>query len=202
VKLSPRKQRFVEEYLVDLNATKAAERAGYSARTAKAQGSRLLTNVDVSAAIEVAQSKRSERTEITADRVLREIALVAFSDIGEVIRVDADGKVYIRELESLPVSARRSIAEVTQTTTERTEHGEKSATIEKIQLGVKFHSKVAGLKLLADHLGLSAAKKHEHTGKDGEAIPVRVTVTPEQALAELREELEDNPELRRKLVGE
>jgi phage terminase small subunit len=164
VKLSPRKQRFVEEYLVDLNATKAAERAGYSARTAKAQGSRLLTNVDVSAAIEVAQSKRSERTEITADRVLREIALVAFSDIGEVIRVDADGKVYIRELESLPVSARRSIAEVTQTTTERTEHGEKSATIEKIQLGVKFHSKVAGLKLLADHLGLSAAKKHEHTG--------------------------------------
>jgi hypothetical protein len=51
-------------------------------------------------------------------------------------------------------------------------------------------------------LGLDAPSKQEHTGKDGGAIPVRVALSPEQALAELREELEDNPELRRKLVGE
>ncbi len=161
-----------------------------------------MINVDITMAIHEAMIQRSERTEITADRVLREIALVAFSDIGDVIRVDENGKVFIRDLCSITAGARRSIAEITQTTTERTERdGDKAATIEKIQLGVKFHSKVAGLKMLAEHLGLAATKKHEHSGEGGGPIPLRVSVTPEQALAELREEIEDNPELLKKLTG-
>lgn len=64
-------------YLVDLNATKAAIRAGYSERTAKSQGQRLLTNVDIAAAIEKAQEARSERTEITQDWVIANLKSVA-----------------------------------------------------------------------------------------------------------------------------
>ena len=71
--LNDQQQRFVEEYLIDLNATQAAVRAGYSEKTAKQQGSRLLTNVDVQNAVRAAQEERSERTAITQDYVLQTI---------------------------------------------------------------------------------------------------------------------------------
>jgi phage terminase small subunit len=68
-----KQERFVEEYLIDLNATKAAIRAGYSKNTAKSQGQRLLTNVDIARAIARAQGDRTERTNITQDYVLESI---------------------------------------------------------------------------------------------------------------------------------
>ncbi|MCK3657234.1 terminase [Pasteurellaceae bacterium Pebbles2] len=68
--LTDKQKRFVEEYLVDLNATQAAIRAGYSEKTAQEQSSRLLSNVMVQAAIEQARSERSKRTKITQDDVL------------------------------------------------------------------------------------------------------------------------------------
>jgi phage terminase small subunit len=69
--LTPRQRRFVDEYLVDLNATQAAIRAGYSARTANEQGPRLLVNVGIATAIQAAQLARSERLQLTQDHVLR-----------------------------------------------------------------------------------------------------------------------------------
>ena len=74
--LTPKQQRFVEEYLIDLNATQSAIRAGYSEKTANEQGSRLLANVSISEAIAEAQNKRTERTEITQDYVLTNIQKV------------------------------------------------------------------------------------------------------------------------------
>lgn len=68
--LTPKQQRFVEEYLVDLNATQAAIRAGYSAKTANEQGSQLLVKLSITEAIAAAKAKRSEKTEITAEWVL------------------------------------------------------------------------------------------------------------------------------------
>lgn len=155
---------FVKEYLVDKNATQAAIRAGYSPHSARSFGSQLLTFRDVAEAVERGLARQARRTEISAERVLRELALVAFSDIGDVVRVDGDGKVFVNDLESMEPEARRSIAEITQTTTERIEpgkDGEPARVIEKIRLGVKQHSKVAALKMLADHLGLSAPVKQE-----------------------------------------
>ena len=70
--LTPKKSRFVEEFLIDLNATQAAVRAGYSKKTAKQQASRLLTNVDVAAAVAEAKRERSEAIEINAEWVLRQ----------------------------------------------------------------------------------------------------------------------------------
>lgn len=71
--LTAKVQRFVTEYLIDLNATQAAIRAGYSAKTAAAQASRLLTNVKVSEAIQTAMKAREKRTNITQDYVLQTI---------------------------------------------------------------------------------------------------------------------------------
>jgi hypothetical protein len=70
--LTAKQSAFIEEYAIDMNASAAATRAGYSAKTAKEHATRLLTNVHVAAAIAEARAERSIRTNITADRVLQE----------------------------------------------------------------------------------------------------------------------------------
>lgn len=84
--MTPKQARFVDEYLIDLNATQAAIRAGYSAKTAEVQGSRLLRDAKVQAAISARQTLRSERTEITQDRVLEELWAIATADPNELIQ--------------------------------------------------------------------------------------------------------------------
>jgi len=84
--LTPKKRAFVREYLIDLNGTQAAIRAGYSGKTANEQASRLLANVNVKAAIDAAMKIRSVRTDITADRVLKELSKIGFADIRKAIK--------------------------------------------------------------------------------------------------------------------
>jgi phage terminase small subunit len=162
-RLAPKQLRFVQEYLLDLNATQAAIRAGYSAKTAKAIGSRLLTNVDVEQAIAAAKSRRVERSEVTADRVIAELAVVAFSDLGDVVKVLEDGSVQVLPLDQLRPEVRRALSEISQTTSERYDPQSKS-TLEKVRLGVKLHSKVKALELLMNHFGLNAPQKVDVTG--------------------------------------
>ncbi|MNC39968.1 Terminase small subunit [compost metagenome] len=83
--LTAKQQLFVKEYLIDLNATQAAIRAGYSAKTAEQQASRLLSNVKVQEAIQKAMSKRAEKVEIKAERVLQRWIDIAFADPNEII---------------------------------------------------------------------------------------------------------------------
>ena len=87
IELSPRAQRFVDEYLIDLNATQAAIRAGYSEKTARAIGCENLTKPDIQAAISQAQKERAERTAISADKALREAWNVATADARELVQV-------------------------------------------------------------------------------------------------------------------
>ena len=70
-KLTPKQEAFVREYLVDLNATRAAIRAGYSPKTAREQASRLLSNVNVMDAISAGKAARAEKLEVTAEQVLQ-----------------------------------------------------------------------------------------------------------------------------------
>lgn len=90
MKLTPKQERFVQEYLVDLNATAAAKRAGYSDKTACEQAARLLANVKIQTAIQKAKKARQERTEITQDMVIRELAKLGFFDIRKMF--DKEGK--------------------------------------------------------------------------------------------------------------
>lgn len=71
--MTPKQQRFVDEYLIDLNATQAAIRAGYSVKTAAAIGAENLIKLEIAKAIEIAMAERSKRTEITSDYVLQSI---------------------------------------------------------------------------------------------------------------------------------
>ena len=87
--MNNRQRSFAQEYIVDLNATQAAIRAGYSAKTARIHASRLLTNVDIQENIREAMQERSERTNIRADRVLTELAKIGFANMLDYIDVDA-----------------------------------------------------------------------------------------------------------------
>lgn len=84
-KLTAKQKRFCDEYLIDLNATQAAIRAGYSSKTANEQGARLLANVSVQEAIAKATAERSKRTGISQDRVIQELARIAFVNPQNVI---------------------------------------------------------------------------------------------------------------------
>src|SRR5574337_534635 len=92
--LTPKQQRFVAEYLVDLNATAAYIRAGYAARgnVAETNASRLLRNAQVAEAVQSAMKARENRTHITQDRVLQELARIAFFDIRRLYREDGSMK--------------------------------------------------------------------------------------------------------------
>jgi hypothetical protein len=86
--MNRKQQLFVREYLIDLNATAAAIRAGYSKKTARQHAARLLTNVYISAEIQKATQARFRRLEITADAVLQELARLAFFDVRDLFAPD------------------------------------------------------------------------------------------------------------------
>ena len=79
-KLTEKQKRFVQEYLVDLNATAAAKRAGYSEKSASRIAVELLNKTQVSAEIQKQQAKRQKRVEITQEKVLEELAAIAFAN--------------------------------------------------------------------------------------------------------------------------
>ena len=96
--MTGKQQRFCEEYIVDLNATQAAIRAGYAAKAAYSQGQRLLKNVEVENYIDQLKAEQSKRTGITADRVLDELAKLGFADMSEVDQFKASDKLRALEL--------------------------------------------------------------------------------------------------------
>ncbi len=101
-KLTPRQQRFVEEYILDLNATAAAVRSGYSKKTADRIGPELLGKTCVAVAVEKAKAMRSERTEITADWVLEQYAAVWNAKITDVLTQNDQDEFELRRLEEWP----------------------------------------------------------------------------------------------------
>ena len=157
-KLTAKQQRFCDEYLIDLNATQAAIRAGYSEKTACEQGARLLTNVKVQANIQKRKCDRIERTEITQDMVLRELAIIAFSnaaDYAAVVEKQAviEGVPAVDD-EGNPIMYRTVEPVLTEELTE-----EQKKALSVIKRGrdgfeVKPYDKIRALELLGKHLGM------------------------------------------------
>lgn len=145
-------ERFVQEYLVDLNATRAAERAGYSPANAPSTGARLKTRPNVKARIAAAMAERTERTRIRQDRVVMELARLAFSDIREFADWDGEG-VRIRDSQGMGPEQSACIAEIVETPGK---DGRK--------LRVKLHGKTRALEVLCRHLGLFEKTVHQADG--------------------------------------
>lgn len=140
--MTPKRERFIKEYLIDLNATQAAIRAGYSPKTAGQIGEEILKKPEIRAAVKQEMDKRAARIEITADRVLRELASIGFADTTQAVKIKG-GNVRVTDTDKLPEDTRRAIAEIRQTVTK-----------EGGSLGIKFHDKKGALELLGKHLGI------------------------------------------------
>jgi phage terminase small subunit len=150
--LNQRKSRFVAEYLVDLNATQAAIRAGYSQRTARSIGSENLTKPHIAAAIKAALDARAVRTGITQDRVLAEVALLAFSDVTHY-QVSAAGDVKLAA--DAPDGAMRAVQSIKHRVTTRGRGGQAEVVRE---VEIRLWDKPGPLKLAGQHVGLFTEK--------------------------------------------
>lgn len=142
--LNPKQRMFVSEYLVDLNATQAAIRAGYSKKTAEVQGPRLLGNDRVAEAIQKGMQKRQTNLEISAERLDREAARIAFFDIRKLYREDGS----LKAISELDEDTARAISGIEVTTVGNEQDG--LSFIRKY----KTASKEKGLELLYRRLGL------------------------------------------------
>ena len=137
--MTKKQKRFVEEYLIDLNATQAAIRAGYSPDTAKSIGSENLTKPDIQARIAKAMAERSRRTGVNADRVIMELAKIAFVNASDVI--DADTATVKADALPEDTAAIQSVKVKT--------FGE-----DGLEREVKMADKLRALELLGRHLGM------------------------------------------------
>lgn len=148
-KLTNRQKCFVAEYLIDLNATQAAIRAKYSPKTARFIAGKLLSNINIIDAIEKKMAKREERTEITQDRVLKELALIGFSDITDYADIKVtpsklvsgayEQSIIMRNTDDMPKDKIRAIASVKE--------GQNG-------IEIKLNDKVKALELIGKHLGM------------------------------------------------
>jgi phage terminase small subunit len=176
--LTPKQARFVAEYLIDLNATQAAIRAGYSEKTAHVIGPENLGKPIIAAAITEAQDKRAGRTEITQDRVMAELAKLGFYDIRKAVRWgavpegrdehgNAEWPVEMVPSEDLDDETAAAITEV-------------SLTAQGVK--IKMVDKLAALEKLGRHLGMFAGSG----GDEADAPSVTINLTTSAPVGDVR----------------
>ena len=140
-----KQKRFVDEYLIDLNATQAAIRAGYSPKTANEQGSQLLAKLSIQTEISKKMAERSRRTGVNQDRVVLELAKIAFVKMTDVVGPNGE----IREDAS---GDDLSCIEAVRYKRSDTDTGS------SVEREVKLSSKLKALELLGKHLGMWSDK--------------------------------------------
>ena len=159
--MSPKAERFVLEYLRDLNATQAAIRAGYSVRTARAIGAENLTKPAIADAIAAAQQARAERTQVDADWVLKRLHGDATADLADLY--DANGN--LRPISDWPMVWRTGLVAGVETAMERdgsdADGDPQCVTVRKI----KLVDRTKLIELIGKHVAVGAFKDRvEHSG--------------------------------------
>ena len=185
--LTDKQEMFCREYLIDLNATQAAIRAGYSDKTANRTGSENLSKPDIAQRIIDLKSERNERVEINADYVLRRLVEIDEMDVLDILKDDGGLKM----VHEWPKVWRTTLSglDILTTVTNFDE-----TTMENILKKIKWPDKVKNLELLGKHISIMAFKEqaaHEHTGKNGGPIEV-TALTKDEYKAARREMLEDD----------
>lgn len=139
--MTKKQKRFIEEYLIDLNATQAAIRAGYSVESASEIGYENLIKPDIQTAIAKAMAERSKRTGVNQDRIILELSRLAFVKMTDI--VDDKGKIKATATED-DLSCLEGIKYKQS----------KSDTGTSVEREVKIGSKIKALELLGKHLGM------------------------------------------------
>ncbi len=172
--MNRRQRLFVDEYLIDLNATQAALRAGYKARTAYATGAENLKKPEIKAAIDSAIAERSARTQITQDQVLQELAILLKSDVRNFRVDDETGELVL--IDGAPDSAWRAVSSVKHRRIV-TGRGEDRETTYEVEF--RLWDKPAAARLAGQHLGMYVEKR-EITIPNGSGV-LAIPLTPDAA---------------------
>lgn len=158
--MNPRRQKFVAERIKGHTATRAAQRAGYSKKTAYSSGQRLLKNVEISNAIQSGLNRVTKRAELKAADVLAEIRRVAFSDLSKAYAKNGS----LLHPKEMPKDLRHALCQIESQELFDGAGGDRAliGTTKKI----KLHDKVRALEMLAKYFGL-LTEKIEHSGAIG-----------------------------------
>jgi phage terminase small subunit len=199
--LTDKQRMFIEEYLIDLNATQAAIRAGYSEDTARQIASENLSKPYIQEAIQEAKQERIERTKITQDKVLQELAKIGFANIKDYLSVedfeieagfelDENGQpdkskpikklvrgVKIFETEQLDDDKASAISEIRQT---------------KTGISLKLHDKIKALEDIGRHLGMFNDKLNINADVVTQDVTQLSKEERKKKLQELRDKLGDS----------
>lgn len=167
-KLTPKQARFVEQYLLDLNATQAAIRAGYSPKTARQAGTENLAKPAVSSAIAAAQQERSQRTQIDSDWLLTRLADEAEADLADLY--EADGT--LKPVHQWPPVWRKGLVAGIEVLEEFEGSGRERKSIGVVRK-VKLADRVKVKELIGRHVNVGAFRDNvAHSGPKGGPIPV------------------------------
>lgn len=159
--LNEKQLRFCEEYIIDLNATQAAIRAGYSKKTAYSQGQRLLKHDEIQKRIQEIKEERGKRCEITQDRVLLEYARLAFFDPRKLFDDEGNPKD-VSDLDDDTAAALAGLDVVKEV--------DKESGVTSYTKKYRITNKLGALDSLAKHLGLLDSKRDQvRTGEDQES---------------------------------
>lgn len=168
--LNEKQQQFAKEYLIDLNATQAAIRAGYSPKAAGQVGFKLLKNDQIKAILAAGRKRVEDKLDISRERIMREYARVAFADIRNYGEWDPAGRASMKASKDLTPDHTAAISELTVTTSPCGD-GE-VAYVTKMKLASKIQA-LDGLCKMQGYI----VNKHELAGPDGGPIPVAVDLS-------------------------
>jgi phage terminase small subunit len=157
-KLSPRQRLFVHEYVIDLNATKAAERCGYSKKTARQQGHRLLTKAYIKKAVKALLDKRTSKLVMSREEILEELSILGRSDLKHYFDIDEGGEIRAKPFDQMPKDTSRALESIKETRTIRESSDGKETNVVTDKIEFATHSKLGALKLLGQHEGLFPTK--------------------------------------------
>ena len=175
--LTPRQAAFVAEYLIDLNGTQAAIRAGYAHDSASVEAVRLLANDKIAASVARGQAQRTSRVNISQDTVLHEMSMLALSRIDHYV-VSDDGQVELAE--GAPEDAMAAVQSIKRKTRVHYDN-QGNVTGKTYDVELRLWDKPTPLKLTGRHVGLYPDRV-EHVGKGGG--PIELTdVSTEELLA-------------------
>jgi phage terminase small subunit len=175
LKLTRRQELFVREYMVDLDAKRAAIAVGYSERSADAIGRENIRKPHIRAVIDVEIAERAKRLDISAQAVIQELARIGFADMADYIEIDESGMIRALPLDTLAEGKSRIIKKVKEKRTIRTTKGDKDNPdgdqILDDTYEFELHDKVKSLELLAKHLGLLQDKTEVNVN-----VPITVEI--------------------------
>jgi phage terminase small subunit len=150
-KLTPKQVKFCEEYLIDLNATQAAIRAGYSAKTAQRIAAENLSKLVIKAKIDELRQVQQKRTQISVDWIIEKLANIAGFELNQIGKFDGE-KMTFKPESDWSKAARTAVSSIKQTSTTRKTKSGDEFTTSVIEL--KIESKQSALDSLAKHYGM------------------------------------------------